>query len=1123
MSSVLNHAPGHLGLPALRAARPLYSSGRRQKCFLASIPASSLAIAHDKKCLSTSFNHARRAKSNGTNAERAFNEVSSSPWYKDSRSQSTLNQAFSHESASTAIDNCNVDLRHNLLDDERSTATETGYHHRSYDRTRREDGVGAQEKHLGKTPTEILIAALQSTGRKLDLRQPPRWTTDLSWVSPDTPMPTTYQQKGGAIKTARQAPRISFQTIVAEYITTVDTLIQQMGIPTMNEQIELPSRMNEALLHTFSKENLAYLDARGYSAADVMAWAWILKSECSYEAALKLFALEDSYRLQKNDVPKSVPPFIPLFLLRRQHLDLKAYRLLLLYSLHLMSGCPVPTVQTALREFSGDVDANTQNETQQAESRLDPTMCMTFVVRLLRHARQVWPSAQLSIARAFASFLTTISIDGKSDDAIQRLNTFRAKKFNACLWLLSLPSRPGPFTSASIQQRAQFELLKAMASHRPVLPVTRRGYQGIVAVQVAHKKTPAERLSAELKAPSWPPWKEEKLGMDSSRGNEGMKSRAIHVMAQMKEAGYSHGLWEDVAAILAGWDTDRSPTIQTRTLMPRRHVLRGSQRSSPDHPAIWAARIRATRTVREAWACFLTYHDQGLPPHKSVYYAMAHKLVFRTKAIENDFEQSSLALPGDGPEVFSEPSSSRDVIYVHTEPPALDDFLKKMLSDGIRPSGRFLAMLLESATSFASGINYIRYSDLPEKQVQALCTIWPAESDYANAPAVGKLPEYLFSSFIEFLCKFSSFDPSYRSKREFRTSDLFPIIMRNHHPSRQTTSLLSYAATPEEDHIHHPRMLAHAVHLVRTHRPRHPPAWTALLSVLSRDRISIRYHNLDQTVQRILAWHEVLEISKQAAGLDVELGTRGFHVLCASFAKAVAAGIKHPEAAEEALEIIQEQARYGDAALSLPVSTTFEQMVHNGLGILKRRFDRIALPGSTSISADIKNAGDGSESGASRISTPAMLQVPAPAVLHAFVRALGIAEDYDGLLDLLRWMSRSAPTLKDAADELLNGERMMRRTLVAVRVFLEGYWETSSPRVAHPDDYGATDDHTRGGFGFGTQHSLSHEERQVEFSDPYVQEAHDIIEQTELWGAWPTDDEVREYLLWDPSPHGKQH
>lgn len=1027
----------------------------------------------------------------------------------------------------TTSEHGSVDRRHDLLENERLATrqqkpTETDCQHGPHAPTKTQHAAGTQEKHLKHTPTEILIAALRSTGLKLDLPEPSRWTTDLSWVSPDKPISHVRKQKSGIIQASKQSARISFQTIIAEYITAVDPLIQKMAISTMDDPVVGTSRLDEALTKVFSQEHMEYLDTRGYCVADVMAWAWILKTECPYEASLRLFMLEDSYRLQKNTVPKRVPPFIPLFLLRRQHLDLKAYRLILLYCLHLISGRAVPAIQTALSESFDDMHPDAQPVFQGFKSQLDPTMCMTFVVRLLRHARQVWPSAQLSIARAFASFLTSLSIDGKSADAVQRLNTFRAKKFNACLWLLSLPSKPDPFKSASIQQRAQFELLKAMASHHPALPVTRRGYQGIIAVQVAHKKTPAERLSAQLKAASWPPWKEGKLGMDSSRGNEGMKSRAIQVMSQMREAGYPHNRWEEVAAILAGWDTDRSPTIQTRALMFRPHVLRGPQGSNPDHPVIWAARIRATRTVREAWACFLAYHDQGHPPNKTVYFAMAQKLVFQTKAIENSPNQLSLALAGDGLEVFPEPSSSRDVIYVHTEPPTLDDLLKKMLSDGIRPSGRFLAMLLESASSFTSGMNYIRCSDLPDKQAQALCTIWPSEPDYENARHMDGLPDYLFSSFIEFLCKFSCFDPLYRARRHFRTSDLFPIVMQNNRLARTTTSLLSYDQASQDDDMHHPRTLEHAVHLVRARRPKHPPAWIALLSSLSNDRISIRYHNMNQTVQRILAWHEVLEISEQARDDDIELGTRGFHVLCTAFAKAVASGVKHPHDAEEALGIVQEQAKYGNADLSGPISETFEQMVYSGLDVLKRYFDRIVLPGSISISIGVKNLDHRGEPEDSQIDTPAMLQVPSPAVLHAFVRALGIAEDYDGLLDLLRWMSRSAPALKDAADELLNGERMIRRTLIAVRVFLEGYWESGSSRYLDHHHHIVTE-HVRGRLGFEKQRSGSHAETQLEFSDPYVQEAHDIIEQTELWGPWPTDDEVREYVLWDPPAQGERH
>jgi hypothetical protein len=46
---------------------------------------------------------------------------------------------------------------------------------------------------------------------------------------------------------------------------------------------------------------------------------------------------------------------------------------------------------------------------------------------------------------------------------------------------------------------------------------------------------------------------------------------------------------------------------------------------------IWASRIRSTRTVEEAWACFLANEDEKLPPSQDVYYAMFEKLVFKSK------------------------------------------------------------------------------------------------------------------------------------------------------------------------------------------------------------------------------------------------------------------------------------------------------------------------------------------------------------------------------------------------------------------------------------------------------------------------------------------------------------
>jgi hypothetical protein len=88
----------------------------------------------------------------------------------------------------------------------------------------------------------------------------------------------------------------------------------------MDDPIVGTSRLDEALTKAFSQEHLEYLESRGYCAADVMAWAWILKTECSYEASLRLFMLEDSYKLQKTLCPRE-------FLLFNPAISLTAYNI----------------------------------------------------------------------------------------------------------------------------------------------------------------------------------------------------------------------------------------------------------------------------------------------------------------------------------------------------------------------------------------------------------------------------------------------------------------------------------------------------------------------------------------------------------------------------------------------------------------------------------------------------------------------------------------------------------------------------------------------------------------------------------------------------------------------------
>lgn len=933
------------------------------------------------------------------------------------------------------------------------------------------------------TPTEYLLNALRNIGHKLGNVDSQDSGARRAKKVLHKPIPPSVVRK-------RRPSRRCLQTILAEYIQFVEPLLDRVCEPGVGIDDGTQSNLNNALGEVFCDEHLEYLEARRYSVTDVVAWAWILKSNTTYEAVLRILALDEELGTKYGADAQGVPPFIPLFLLRKQkRLEANAFRLLLAYSLHLISGRSLPTFRRFTTE--GPVSfADQEPPTENAKISIDPNMCVSFTDSLLHHGRQVWPQAQLDIARAFAFYLTR----PETEHTTPQNGRFKAENANKFLKLLSLPSNVSPFTSASIQQQAQFELLKAMAGQRPVLPVTRQGYRGIIAVQLAHKKTQAERQSADLKAASWPPWKEEKLGIDSQRGTEGMQSRAMQVINQMKHAGYSHSCWEDVAAVLAGWDTDKSPTIQTRAMMRQIPRLQEPRGGESDYPAIWLARIRATRTVREAWACFLSYQRLNLPPHRGVYAAMAEKLIYRGKAIKNDFDHVSLALPGDAPEVFAEPSSARDVIYVDTKPPTLDEFLKQMLSEGIRPSGRFLALLLRSAPTLERGLDYLSCSDLSNCQIKALCTVWgeQTEGEEPDRKILNEIPDSIFSAFIEFLCKLSGLN-TYLSRSDIHMADTFPVVMGGR-GTTQTTTLFTYVqGAGIEDMFDYPKILSHAIQLVRSRDSRSPQPWIRLLSGLSKYRVSMRHRVMSGGMQLVLAWHEVMEAVGWMHEREIEVGLHGFQVLCRSFTKAVTAVVNDPHEVERALDFVDAAVRRRDLVHCAHAGRTPEDLVQNGLRVLKRHFDKLVLLDpkilqSADTTPNLKNAAD------SQVTVPPMPSVPTPAVLHAFVRALGAAEDNDGLLSLLRWMGENAPTLKEAAEEFLGGSRMMRRTVVAMRVFLERPWGENS----------------LGPTGFEALTGV-----EPVFADPNLQEAYDVIEATPLLGPWPSDREVWEYIHWE--------
>ncbi|OKL63390.1 hypothetical protein UA08_01513 [Talaromyces atroroseus] len=894
----------------------------------------------------------------------------------------------------------------------------------------------------------------------------------------------TAKLRANRFRAGGRNEKITIQSISNKYIEALNS---------NGSNNDSPAEVNnmDEIIRVFDLNTLQVLSKKGYSPEDIMAWAWILTTKDSTRAALRLLYWGRQHIRQ-------TPLFVVSFLLHRVTHDVRAFRIILAFSLSYLTQQPLADIAPVANSDVTGVP-NIPSSEQRAVAMQAPK-AYYLTVLLLQRARQLWPETQFSIAEAFAYYLIHVlprSYRRKLDH--WRINVLRAKYFNWCLNDLSIPSKRNPFIYASTQQRAQFVLLKAMATHEPVLPVSRRGYQAVAAVQLAHKKTLAEKVFAEQKALSWPPWKEARMGIDSARGNDGMKSRTMQVLSQMTEAGYSHGDWEDAVGILAGWDTDGSPTIQTRSLQSRSLLANSKKKGTRVESALWAARIQATRTLREAWACFISYEARYAIPTERIFHAMAKKLIYSQAQMKKKATTPTRnrPLPGDGPEVFPEPSSARDAIYIAREPPSLENLLKQMTMQGVRPGNDFIALLLQRSQNFSTGIKFV-CAFLRAKQVRALCTLWTEELDKEALDTLNAMHPRLFDSFIVLLCThFNSWSSRYRVRR----ADLFPILMRVPQMNPVTSTLCYHEDMFRKDSkLGHPQTLSHAVKLLKTLKPRRMSAWLPLLKALASLRGSAKEILIDRKVQWFLMWYEVAEAIRWMRELELEPGTDGLMMLCRVFSRAVYAGARDVTIAEEALYLVSKYKRRNDE-LQLDNAATFEEFVYKGIQLLKSYFDRLVYP-LPPFSAGSQNfALSPDKQKPAVLDLPNMLEVPNLATLHALVRALGLSKDHDGILNLLQWMSYYAPDLISRADENGNGKTMMRRTLTAIRVFLEG----SIPgRMRWHELESASSKNGRGD-----------EENRPVSSYGHIEEARKLIEGTEGWGSWPSDDEVRAYGLTD--------
>jgi hypothetical protein len=493
----------------------------------------------------------------------------------------------------------------------------------------------------------------------------------------------------------------------------------------------------------------------------------------------------------------------------------------------------------------------------------------------------------------------------------------------------------------------------------------------------------------------------ERTAMDEGKGYDYGASRASAILHRMFEAGYGSSEWEEVAQLYAGWDTDLSPTIQTRTVLPGLPTF--SRNKKRLGQLLWAARVRATRTRREAWACFLACENAAIPGQE-VFLAMFEKVAYReAEEAQDTLDDADMSLPGDMKEVVSESTSARDLIHVAEPVPSWEQLYHRMKEKGIHPTGRLLAFLLETSPNFALACEMMSHAD-----VQRLVNGSILRETNMD------IPEHLLAAFIRCLCRFGRFTqiPSLRPR-----------------------------SPPQEEHEHRlmeDRLyrLEYAYTLLIRCLPRHRPTWTAYIRTLLFSPWDVEIASKLTAQYRILC--EILD-KMDTGGIYVD--DEQFKMVCIAYRHIVQGVFQGSVSSLEARDVLA-----------------------SGCHRIRTMFRDLTMHAPSQTPKEQEN--------------PLPARIPGPVVLHAYVRALGVFQDYEGLYSFTTWASNNHAEVTTRAAAQRGGPRNMRRLLMAIRAGIDGLLG-------------------------GNRGSAPAELRQLVKGQ---------IEDVEEWGGWPSEQEMELYM-----------
>ncbi|CAK7236147.1 hypothetical protein SBRCBS47491_009538 [Sporothrix bragantina] len=843
---------------------------------------------------------------------------------------------------------------------------------------------------------------------------------------------------------------------------------QSMRLPVValqmmlrHDEAQRPTSLSDSLCDPETwRMRLNSLAFKGITENDIQHWLWVLSAQDSDERIARFVA----------DEARPKPVFMLFQLLRRDETFHKGRSLTGLYNYIARHH-----VNSRMRLSASELPFGAVRRAVDPALNMAPDTFATLLRLLVHHYIRLWPSALPAVARLVVSYVETLPHMVKRGE--QQAFADACRIFNYALVLFQRKSPVSPVFQMRYNWRAQ-KVLLAMSTTLPrPLFINRAGFRAIRRVLLALGKSPAERNVALRMARTWPPYRRNWDGRDEQRQAQDDFSRSAQAGVLMREAGYAEVEHDRALGVLGGVLPGESPTVQTRSLSPRTWT---GFRASLNVFSTWAARVKATRDVNEAWHEFQTapgnMDGDGRPlrPSIQVYAEMFKKLVampveFYTAAGSSSSQGQAVGrhgkelLPGDAKEVYPVNDATLTAFEKQRlRPPTVAVLYAQMLHDDIRPVGDCLSVLLQNAPTLEAAMKYLHDSPLDKAAIAALKL---PRASHISPPPDSNTNTHAHSSPFS-----STRQSSRRFKRQQPLEPERPItleLLRNIPlPILNAYIFLMCRFQPrltaEAARLGKQRRTALIHHAIQLSARRLPPSieegrtykatWHTIMRTLAQPKLMVspqntndrRFHDTESLYLALRVFDQV----SQAGGVDVIL----FDSLCKVMQKSlrwtdptlVMAPATDPVEDTDEGQIPASQSTTPPPAVNQRES----ELLQTAHASLVAAFEEMTI--LSSFETDLTGSPDSSTPPLAP-HHPATPHNITAGMLQAYLQTLGYLGDTEAMTRAMHWVLRTWDdwtVLEDAKNPDDGQHATMGRVLIMYRAFVEGLEATPDPTTS---------------------------------------------------------------------------